>query len=117
VKRPKRQDLLDALVKKYIPKGEPKPNGHDRNGDHTSDRPLRLGDDEIIELCRRAKNAPKIAALFDDNDTSAYNGDESRADQALISELAFYTDDPEQLFRHSTDRRSGAAEPTTAIAP
>jgi hypothetical protein len=58
-----------------------------------------LTDDEIIALCRKAQNAPKFEALFDNGDTSGYNGDESRADEALACMLAFYTQDTAQLER------------------
>jgi phage FluMu protein Com len=56
-----------------------------------------LSDDEIIALCRRANNAPKFVSLFDHGDTSLYNGDESRADEALACMLAFYTQDAAQI--------------------
>jgi hypothetical protein len=45
------------------------------------------------------EDAPKFSALFDDGDASAYDGDEPRAAQTLVSLLAFYSDDPEQLDR------------------
>src|ERR687894_1714956 len=48
------------LRQEVPPRARAQPNGQNRNGDHTSDRAARLGDDEIIELCRRAKNAPKF---------------------------------------------------------
>lgn len=63
-----------------------------------------LSDDEVITLCRRAKNRDKFEALFDHGDTSAYGQDDSAADMALCSLLAFYTQKPEQidgLFRKS----------------
>jgi KaiC/GvpD/RAD55 family RecA-like ATPase len=56
-----------------------------------------LSDDKIIELCRNAKNADKFCALYDNGDTSLYNGDESRADEALACLLAFYTKDAAQI--------------------
>lgn len=56
-----------------------------------------LADEEVVRLCRNAKNAPKFERLFDRGDLSEYDGDESRADQALVSLLAFYTQEPEQL--------------------
>jgi hypothetical protein len=73
------------------------------NGHHTH-APTQLGDEEIIELCRNARNAPKFEALFDRGDVSAYADDDSAADQALVSLIAFYTDDPDQfdrIFRRS----------------
>ncbi len=62
-----------------------------------------MEDEEILERCRQAKNAEKFAALWA-GDTSGYDGDDSRADQALVSLLAFFTQDREQidrLFRES----------------
>ena len=58
-----------------------------------------LTDEKIIDLCRKAENAPKFVALFDRGDTSLYNGDESRADAALACLLAFYTKDAAQIER------------------
>jgi primase-polymerase (primpol)-like protein len=60
---------------------------------------LERSDEEIITLCRKAKNAHKFEALFDHGDTRLYDGDESRADEALACMLAFYTKDAAQLER------------------
>jgi hypothetical protein len=56
-----------------------------------------LTDDQVLTLCRRATNAPKFEGLFDRGDAAPYDGDDSRADQALVSMMAFYTQDPDQL--------------------
>jgi putative DNA primase/helicase len=56
-----------------------------------------LTDEEIISLARSAKNAAKFEALWE-GDISGY-ASHSEADQALISLLAFYTQDEEQLDR------------------
>jgi hypothetical protein len=93
---PHRQDLIDAITRKYLTDPEPEPpnaNGHANGHAHA------LSDDEIIAKCREAKNAAKFAALFDGGDTSGHAGDDSRADMALASLLAFYADDPAQLER------------------
>src|SRR5215218_2786581 len=58
-----------------------------------------VDDDVVIENCRSAKNAPKFEALFDRGDTSAYGGDASGADYALLGILKFETQDPDQLER------------------
>jgi hypothetical protein len=63
----------------------------------------QLADDEVIELARGAKNAAKFEALWG-GDTSGY-ASPSEADQALISLLAFYTQDEGQL--DSLYQRSG----------
>jgi AAA domain len=61
-----------------------------------------LTDEKVIELARGAKNSSKFEALWS-GDTSGY-ASHSEADQALISLLAFYTQDHGQLdalFRQS----------------
>jgi hypothetical protein len=90
-------DRTEALQRLYIeriddPNHAPSTNG----GDHTA---ADLSDEDILELCRRAKNAPKFERLYDQGDISEYEGDDSRADQALVRIMAFYTQDPEQLDR------------------
>jgi hypothetical protein len=56
-------------------------------------------DEEVVRLCRGARNATKFEALYDRGDLDEYAGDDSRADQALMSIMAFYTQNPEQLDR------------------
>src|SRR5919112_4298180 len=60
------------------------------NGHHSE-----LTDEEVISLTRSAKNAAKFEALWQ-GDISGY-ASHSEADQALISLLAFYTQDESQL--------------------
>ena len=87
-----RQDLLKSLCALYFPNRESTPT--------QSFKPHHdLSDEEIITLCRNAKNAPKFESLFDHGDTRLFNGDESRADEALACMLAFYTRDAAQLER------------------
>jgi len=62
--------------------------------DHASD----LTDDEIITKASRAKNAAKFNALME-GETGLHEGDDSKADLALLSILAFYTRDHSQLER------------------
>ena len=83
---------LHAVHAKEPKEPTPATNGH---------RPVTdvLDDEEIIQLCRNAKNAPKFERLFDRGDLHEYQGDDSRGDQALVSMLAFYTQDEEQLDR------------------
>jgi AAA domain len=54
-----------------------------------------LTDEEVISLARSAKNAAKFEALWQ-GDISGY-ASHSEADQALVSLLAFYTQDVNQL--------------------
>jgi len=87
-----RQGGLNALCALYFPNRESTPT--------QSFKPHHdLSDEEIITLCRKAKNAPKFESLFDHGDTSLYGDDESRADEALACMLAFYTRDAAQLER------------------
>ena len=60
------------------------------NGHHSE-----LTDEEVISLARSAKNAAKFEALWQ-GDISGY-ASHSEADQALVSLLAFYTQDENQL--------------------
>src|SRR5215217_2135643 len=91
---PERQAELDALTRKYLTEPKAEENGR-RHGAPTD----ALTDEEIIALCRKAKNAAKFADLFDSGHTAAYDGDDSSADLALVSILAFYTQDEEQIDR------------------
>jgi RecA-family ATPase len=93
MKIPERQAELDALTRKYLADPKPEPNGHAKH------RPLEASDEEILALCRKARNAAKFEALYDAADMTAYGDDASRADQALAGILAFYTQDPAQLER------------------
>jgi len=82
-----RQKALDALWDELFgdagpkPKTRPngKPNGH-----------AGLSDDELIDKARHATDGDKFKALFDAGDTSGYGGDDSAADLALLSQLAFW---------------------------
>lgn len=51
---------------------------------------FEIDDAEILRLISRAKNGAKTAALWA-GDLSRYDGNESRADLALCSDLAFWT--------------------------
>ncbi len=93
---PERQAQLDALVYRYLTDPEPEPNG---SSHQAVDSQWNLSDNEVIALCRQAKNAAKFSDLYDTADASLYGGDQSRADLALISHFAFYTQDPAQLER------------------
>jgi len=57
-----------------------------------------MNDEEILKICRRAKNKDKFKKLFA-GDISEYNNDASAADQAFCNILAFYTQKPEQIDR------------------
>jgi hypothetical protein len=55
------QHLIDELVRNL--RGESSTNG---NNGHSKHAPSVLSDEEVISLCRKAKNAPKFASLYDD---------------------------------------------------
>jgi hypothetical protein len=86
------QHLIDELYRNL--KGRPE-NG---NG-HRKHAPSVLYDEQVISLCRKAKNAARFASLYDDGDLSAYDGDDSSADAGLLGILAFYTQNYDQLER------------------
>lgn len=89
---PPDQRLIDELYRDL--KGRPENDNGYRN--HA---PSVLSDEQVISLCRKAKNARKFASLYDDGDLSGYDGDDSDADAGLLGILAFYTQDPDQLER------------------
>ena len=63
-----------------------------------------MGDEDLLELAMQAKNGEKFSRLWR-GDTSDYASDDSRADLALCSLLAFWTDGDtermDRLFRQS----------------
>lgn len=57
-------------------------------------------DNELIEKIRKSHDGPKFSALYDQGDMNAYDNDQSRADQALLSILSFWTgSNAEQMKR------------------
>ena len=102
-------EAVQALLAELAPDSERR-NGHVAgdgavNG-HTAAPPLT--DDEVLALARGAANRDKFLRLWA-GDTNDYDHDDSRADLALVSLLAFYTRDPAQLDR--LFRRSGLMRP------
>ncbi len=59
---------------------------------------LGMTDAEVLRLAFKAKNGARVRALYG-GDTAAYGGDASSADAALLSVLAFWTQDEAQLDR------------------
>ena len=57
-----------------------------------------LNDEQIIEICNKARNAHLFKQLWA-GDISQYEKDDSRADQALCDILAFYSKDLTQIDR------------------
>jgi len=58
-----------------------------------------MTDEEVLGLCRAAKNADKFSLLFDKGDLSKYNDDHSSADFALCCMFGFFTQDKVQIDR------------------
>jgi hypothetical protein len=92
---PERQAELDAFLAEHFADEEmqPETNGHRLYG------AVDLTDDEIIAKARKARNSAKFERLFDRGDISEYDNDDSRADLALLSMFAFYSQDHDQLDR------------------
>jgi AAA domain len=100
----KGQDLIDKLERQMR---TPDPKTIKANGGVGSHPPSSRPDETIIEKCRSGASAAKFEALFDHGDTSAYGGNASDADFALIGIMKRYTQDPGQL--DSLMRRSRLA--------
>ena len=59
----------------------------------------KWSDDQILAIAGAASNAELFNALYYQGDIELYNGDQSRADQALINLLQFYSQSPPQIVR------------------
>jgi putative DNA primase/helicase len=98
-----RQDVLERLYR-HVFKNKTDKTAGEANGHRPRTTPLDVGDEDLLELAMHAKNGEKFSRLWR-GDTSDYAGDDSRADLALCSLLAFWTDgDTERmdhLFRQS----------------
>jgi len=92
----KRQEKLDAILAKHLSDNHNAHFGFNGRQQHVG---VELTDDEIIAKLREAKNSAKFERLFDHGEISEYANDDSRADLALMSMLAFYTQDHDQLDR------------------
>jgi putative DNA primase/helicase len=85
---------LEDVWQRYLAP-PPTANGATNGGAHAS---ATLTDDEVITKATAASNGAKVRALLD-GDVSAYGGDDSAADLALMSVFAFWTQDHAQLDR------------------
>lgn len=73
---------------------------------------VSLSDESLLKKVFRAKNGKKFKTLYD-GDTSLYNNDESSADMALCSTLAFWTQkNNQQIERIWMDSPLGQREKT-----
>lgn len=70
----------------------------------TAQTGLSMSDSELIAMACNGANGARFKALWN-GDTSAYGGDHSRADQALVNDLAYWTNGNayrmDALFRQS----------------
>jgi putative DNA primase/helicase len=99
-----RQDVLERLYRHYFKNkvaSEAETNGHKPRASTSLD----VGDEDLLELAMQAKNGEKFSRLWR-GETSDYAGDESRADLALCSLLAFWTDGDTERMDHLF-RKSG----------
>jgi hypothetical protein len=91
-----RQEALDRVYERLFPE-KPGANGH------TAPADSGLTAWEVIALASKARNGAKFQALMR-GDTSGHGGDDSAADLALCSIVAFYARDPgviDQVVRQS----------------
>jgi hypothetical protein len=83
-------EALDLLGIIGYPWGKDEPEALASVTSSPSPLPNTLEDAAVVEKMFTSKNGEKIKALYG-GDTSKYEGDESRADMALCSYLAFWT--------------------------
>jgi putative DNA primase/helicase len=99
-----RQDVLERLYHHVFKNEKPGEAGEAGEANGHSPRPMDVGDGELLELAMQAKNGEKFSRLWR-GDTGDYAHDESRADLAFCSLLAFWTDGDtermDRLFRQS----------------
>lgn len=95
-----REEQAADIQQKYMQTAKKQPSA----AKQTSTVNISLSDRELLDKAMNAANGMQFARLFS-GDTSAYDGDESRADMALCSMLAFWcqrsTDRMDRLFRQS----------------
>jgi hypothetical protein len=93
-----RQDQLNQLHATIFPPEQKENKGNDHKPT------IDLADTELLQKAMAARNGASFTKLWN-GDTSEYDGDDSRADLALCSMLAFWTGNNEiridNLFRQS----------------
>ena len=99
------QEIIDAFYFEYFPQKE-------KSVDTDCPKSPSMPDEEIIRLCRIAKNGEAFIALFEHGDLRAYHDDHSAADAALCAFLAFFSQNIDQIDRlfqrsalHKDERR------------
>lgn len=94
----KRQVEIDDLYSTMFP---PKPErAHTPRGSRGGTEGFTGDDAALVQKARDAANGGKFTRLYDAGDISEYGDDDSAADLALVSMLAFWTGpDPERIDR------------------
>ena len=97
-----RTEMARKVYDKYLPDNVNKATL--RSSDNLRENETDLADNELLEIMLNSQHGDKIRSLFNGN-TSGYGNDESRADLALCSYLAFWTNNDtlrmDNLFRQS----------------
>lgn len=108
------QKVLDALVSKIDEeRGQKQPQGEAQPARQVSaeEERLTLPDTDLIAQIYRSKTGQNFAALYDEGDLSAYQGDQSSADMALMNMLTWWTNgNREQMERIFSNSALGARE-------
>lgn len=81
-----RQEQLETVHACYVAK----PTAPVATVTSSSPSTLAIPDAELLDRARRAANGDAFRALYDHGDLFSYNGDDSSADLALCSHLAFW---------------------------
>lgn len=85
-------DVFKVFLDKYMQRPDNKKDKPSRASNTSASSSLNTKSDidEVLEKARRAKDGAKFVALYDCGDTSGYNGDDSAADMALCTMLAWW---------------------------
>lgn len=86
-----RQELLTLLHEQMGGKAE--------EYQYADEKAETMSDADVVAMARGASNGDKFSALYDGDWKPLYQGDQSRADYALIDILAFYSRNKAQITR------------------
>lgn len=104
----RRQRAINAIMAEYLPKPVAVAPVE------ATTQILSIDDNAVINIARAASNGAAFSALYYDGDTSKYGGDHSSADLALLSYLAFYSGNAEQVERLFSASALGQREKWTS---
>lgn len=95
-----RQAELEEIYREIFGESEPEPHSNGRR----PTLPLDISDQDLLDKAFRARNGGAFRALWE-GDRSAFNDDDSAADQSLCNRLAWWTNRDsariDRLFRQS----------------